>query len=131
MGRLAKHRWQFSLRSLLMLTAAISVLTAVASNVPGFVQVTLLIAAPVLLLIAILQTANILTSDRRPILAAISWSLLAGLFALFAASGLRLYYEEQRLNAPTGTFLWFGVMSACSLASAFRAYQSIRRAFHR
>jgi hypothetical protein len=129
MDKLISQRWQFSIRSLLLLTAGVSVFAAFAANVPGFVQVMLLITAPVLILIAILQSANFLTSDRRPILAAISWSLFAGFFALLAAEGLFMHIAEPRLTEPTGTFLWFGVMSACSLMSGYRAYRSLRQIF--
>ncbi len=69
-------RWQFSTRSLLALTTILSIVLAFSVRVPMLFRVVLILAAPVLLLIAIFYVANFSTSDRRPRVSLLAWALL-------------------------------------------------------
>jgi hypothetical protein len=119
------RRWRFSMRSLLLLMALLSVILAVAVNVPELVKIVLLIAAPVLVVIAILQSANYATSDHRPRLATFSWTLLAVFFVLFSALFLRVHLANALLSEDGTGWLWiFAVMVVCGFVSMYRACRS-------
>jgi hypothetical protein len=77
-----KHRWQFSLRALLVVTAVVAIIVSVAARMPPVLR---LIAGVVCSLYIVIQALEFATSERRPILAAFSW-VLFGL--LFIAIGL-------------------------------------------
>lgn len=117
------ERWQFSVRSLLVLTAILSLVLAFAVNLPGLFKIMLIVAAPVLLIAAILQSANFATSDRRPRLAVLSWSLLGAFFAVYAVAIIRLLVQAggDRVDGP---LLGLAIMAICCLACAYHAYRS-------
>jgi hypothetical protein len=120
-------RWQFSIRGLLLLTALVSAALAVFVNVPGIVRVVLTTAAAVFVVIAVIQSANFATSDQRPLLAAISWALLAVFFAAFCAAIVRPYLMNAESSDSPGGFVFFSfaVMAACCLTCLFRAGRSL------
>jgi hypothetical protein len=123
------NRWRFSIRSLLVLTATLSIVLAFAVNLPELFRVALVIASPVLLIVAILQAANFATSDRRPRLSVLSWILLGTFFALYSAAIFRMLFEVggQDLDWP---YIMLGLMSTCCLVCIFRAcrsYMLVRR----
>lgn len=119
------NRWQFSTRHLLVLTAIVSVILAVAVRMPAVFQIALMVAAPVLFIIAVFQSANFATSDRRPRLAAISWSLMATFFALFAllCFGTSAHARKEMVGFPV--FLGL-TMAGCCLVCIHQALLSIR-----
>ena len=122
-------RWQFSIRGLLIVTAFVSLVLAIAVRLPIFFTVCLSVAAPTLLMIAVLQSANFATSERRPHLALIAWIMLAAFFALYTFAILRASLLGE--NGVSG-FAIFGlaVMSIClitCLAQAWRSYRRIGR----
>ena len=120
-------RWQFSTRSLLVLTALVSVVLAFAVKMPAVFQVMLLLAALVLVVVAIFQTANFATSDNRPRLAVVAWLLLTSFFVIYCA-GIAM---SLTLRAPTsvtpGWLSLFGVMATCAVLSVYRACRSFRQ----
>jgi hypothetical protein len=119
-------KWQFSTRSLLLLTAVVSIILAVAVRLPDFFRIVLLSAAPVLVLIAIFQSANFATSDRRPLLASLSWALFAAFFGAFAFAIAYANLPLERPEDVLGPIIPFGIMAGCCLVAARRAYRSCR-----
>ena len=65
---MTKHRWQFSLRALLVVTAVVAVVVSVAVRMPPVLR---LIAGVVCFLYVVIQALEFATSERRPILAGI------------------------------------------------------------
>jgi len=112
-----QRRWQFSIRSLLVLTAVTSLVLAVAVRLPMFFRVALLISVPVLLVVAVLQSANFATSDRRPRFALLSWTSFAAFFVLFALAIVRAGLSYASLVALC-------LMLACSIACVVQARRS-------
>jgi len=96
-------RWQFSTRHLLVLTAIVSVVLSVAVRMPVFFRVVLAFTAPVLIVVAVLQSANFATSDRRPRLAVVVWLALGSVYATVAlcvVRGVPVLVEARRFFAP-------------------------------
>jgi hypothetical protein len=119
-------RWQFSIRGLLVVTAIISAVLAVAVRLPAFFKVCLLIAAPTLLLmIAAFQSANFATSDRRPRFALFAWIALGSFFACYSFAILKASLRDE--DGVSG-FAVFGlaIMSICCITCLARAWQSYR-----
>ena len=100
-------RWQFSTRSLLLLTAIVSAILALAVSLPIWFQAMIWVAIPVLIVVALFQSANFLTSDRRPRLAILSWTMLAGFFGFYSAAILSLYFARtpasDEITSRTGS----------------------------
>jgi hypothetical protein len=116
--------WQFSTRHLLVLTAIVSVILAVAVRMPAFFRVVLAFAAPVLIVVAILQSANLATSDRRPRLAVVAWLALGSFFAFYCYAILHIAWQNERV----GSLIPFAIMAACCatcIAQAWRSFQLI------
>jgi hypothetical protein len=127
---MSASRWQFSTRSLLVLTAILSIVLAFAVKLPIAFRVALILAAPILLLIAILSVANFATSDRRPRLSIFSWLLLGMFFGLYAIAIARMVLIVGGRNAERWTYVTLGIAAACCLICAYRvwrSYQLIRR----
>jgi hypothetical protein len=118
-------RWQFSTRSLLLLTAIVSAILALAVSMPIWFQAMLIAAVPVLIVVALLQSANFLTSDRRPWLAMLSWSMLAGFFGTYSAAILSLYFARAPASDEVTSRIMFGVMATCSVICVIRACRSL------
>lgn len=102
-------RWQFSIRSLLVLTAVVSLILAFAVKLPDAFRAALLAAVPVLLLVAIFQAANFATSERRPAVSLVSWTLFGGFFAFYS------------LTYASWSSVLLGVMTTCALLCFYRA----------
>ena len=115
-------RWQFSTRSLLVLTALISVVLSVAVRMPTIFRVVLAFTAPVLIMVAILQSANFATSDRRPRLAVIAWLALASFFAFYCSAILHLAWQ----NESVGPLIPFAIMAGCCATCAAQVWRSFR-----
>jgi hypothetical protein len=118
------HRWQFSTRSIFVLVAVLSAVLAFAVNLPEVFQGLLLMAVPICIVIAILQSANFATSDRRPRLATISWALLAVFFALFCRGIWSLFINQAPASDDVASLILFGVMATCCAICAYRAWRS-------
>lgn len=114
------RRWQFSTRNLLVITAIVSAVLAVAVRLPFFFAICLWIAAPTLLLIAVLQSANFATSDHRPRLALLAWIALGSFFALFAFAILLWMLNGREMISGFAVF-GFAVMTVCCGTCLFRA----------
>jgi hypothetical protein len=119
------RRWQFSIRGLLIVTAFVSLVLAIAVRLPILFTVCLSVTAPTLLMIAVLQSANFATSERRPRLALIAWIMLAAFFALYSFAILRASVLGE--NGVSG-FAIFGlaIMSLCLITCLSKAWQSYR-----
>jgi hypothetical protein len=121
---MAKRRWQFSTRWLLVVTAIVSFVLAVAVRLPVFFKGCLLVAAPTLLLIALFQSANFATSDRRPRLALMAWLALGAFFAFFTfAIVMSSIRSEDRMWGFT--VVGFAVMSLCCAVCLAKAWKSL------
>jgi hypothetical protein len=120
-----KDRWQFSTRGLLVLTAIVSFVLAFAVRLPTVFTVILLIAAPVLLLIAVFHTANFATSDRRPRIALLSWLMFATFFALYSSAILSAGLQNER-GVSGGAIFGLSIMCLCCVICLLRAWQSFR-----
>jgi hypothetical protein len=123
------NRWQFSTRHLLVLTAIVSVVLAIAVRMPTFFRVVLAFTAPVLIVVAILQSANFATSDRRPRVALAAWCALGSFFALYSYAILWLGLRSVR-PVPGGAIVLFCVMAGCCatcIVQAWRSYKLIGR----
>jgi hypothetical protein len=123
------NRWQFSTRHLLVLTAIVSVVLAIAVRIPTFFRVVLAFTAPVLIVVAILQSANFATSDRRPRVALAAWCALGSFFALYSYAILWLGLRSVR-PVPGGAIVLFCVMAGCCatcIVQAWRSYKLIGR----
>ena len=116
-------RWQFSIRGLLVLTAIVSLVLAFAVNLPDVFRIMLIVAAPVLVVAAVLQSANFATSDRRPRLSVLSWSVLGAFFAMYAVALFRLLFQPG-VDDDGGLFIGLGLMGGCFLICMYRAYRS-------
>jgi hypothetical protein len=121
----SSKRWQFSTRSLLLLTAIVSAILALAVSLPVWFQVMMGVAIPVLIVVALFQSANFLTSDRRPRLAMLSWTMLAGFFGFYSAAILSLYYARAPESDEITSRIMFGVMATCSVICVIRACRSL------
>lgn len=115
-------RWQFSTRHLLVLTALVSVVLSVAVRMPVFFRVVLAFTAPVLIVVAVLQSANFATSDRRPRLAVLVWLALASFFAFYCAAILNLAWQFESV----GPLFPFAIMAACFATCLAQAWKSFR-----
>src|SRR5262245_27935807 len=122
-------RWQFSVRFLLVLTAILSFVLAFAVKLPDVFQILLVLFGPVLLLAAMLKSANFLTSERRPLLSAISWSMLAAFFGVYVLGLVRLLFLPWPGDAY-GLLLGIAIMVICFLACAIRTYRSYQLVGH-
>src|SRR5262245_48322545 len=120
-----KSRWQFSVRSLLVLTAILSLVLAFAVTWPDVFGFMLILSAPILVLAAILRSANFLTAERRPRLAMLSWSMLGGFFALYVLGLVGVLLQPGK-SSIDGLLLGIATMAACCLTCANRAYRSYR-----
>jgi len=118
-------RWQFSTRSLLLLTAIVSAILALAVSLPIWFQAMIWVAIPVLIVVALFQSANFLTSDRRPRLAILSWTMLAGFFGFYSAAILSLYFARTPASDEITSRIMFGVMATCSVICVIRALRSL------
>jgi hypothetical protein len=121
----SNKRWQFSTRSLLLLTAIVSAILALAVSMPVWFQAMILVAIPVLIGVALFQSASFLTSDRRPWLAMLSWSMLAGFFGFYSAAILSLYFARAPESDEITSRVMFGVMATCSVICVIRACRSL------
>lgn len=119
-------RWRFSTRALLVVTAIVSAVLAVAVRLPTVFTVCLMIAAPTLLIIAVLQSANFATSDRRPRLALVAWMVLAAFFSLYSFAILKMGVLGE--DGVSG-FAVFGlaIMLLCLTTCLAQAWKSWRR----
>jgi len=118
-------RWQFSLRGLLFLMAAVSLVLAFAVSLPDIFKLILIIAAAVLFVIGLFQSANFATSERRPRLAALSWTVLGAFFALFALLCVRGLMAHEAVDFVA--LVMACTMSACCAVCVFSAYRSFRQ----
>jgi hypothetical protein len=115
-------RWQFSTRSLLFLMAMVSAVLAFAVSLPDVFRYFLLVASVSLFVAALLQSANFLTSDRRPLLAMLAWSILGMFFALFAFLCFRAVLV---LGMTDVIAIGLGlVMGSCCMVCGYRALRS-------
>lgn len=117
------NRCQFSTRSLLVLTAIVSVVLAVAVRMPAVFQVALMVAAPVLFVVAIFQSANFATSDRRPRLALVAWTALGSFFAIYSFAIYWFGLQGQESVSAFAVVL-FCVMAGCCLICLAEAWRS-------
>jgi hypothetical protein len=122
-------RRQFSIRGLLVLTAIISAVLAFAVRLPDVFRVLLIIAVPVLLIVAIFQSANFATSDRRPRIALLSWIALGIFFTLLAIGMFRMMVVAGG-DLVTGPIIGLCILIGCAATCAVRAgrcYLMIRK----
>ncbi len=121
------RRWQFSIRGILFLTAIVSGVLAFAVRMPAFFQAILIAAVPILFVVGLLQGANFATSDRRPRMAVVVWSLLGLFFALYTGA---LVWQLFRIDFDAGSvppfLLGIGIMGGSFLVCVFRAYRACR-----
>ena len=106
---MTKHRWQFSLCALLVVTAVVAVVVSVAVRMPPLLR---LIAGVVCFLFVVIQALEFATSERRPTLAAFSWVLFGLLFVaigLFVGSIFGGCFMDGRncVPAPNGRLLTY------------------------
>jgi hypothetical protein len=120
---MSDSRWRFSVRSLLVLTTILSLVLAFVVTWPDVCLYLLILSAPVLVLAAILKSANFLTSERRPRVAMLSWIMLCGFFAFYAFGLLSVLFQPGG-GGVDGPLLGVAIMSACWLACAVRAYRA-------
>jgi hypothetical protein len=116
------NRWQFSTRHLLVLTAIVSVVLAVAVRMPVFFRVMLAFTAPVLIVVAVLQSASFATSDRRPRLAVLAWLALGLFFAFYCTMILILAWQHESV----GPLFPFAFMASCCAICVAQAWRSLR-----
>jgi hypothetical protein len=123
------RRHQFTIRGLLLITALVSVVLAFAVRVPLAFQISLIVAAITLVVVMMLKSASFATSERRPRIAAISWTLLALFFALFSliSCGASIHLLDDRL-VLVPVFLCAS-MTGCCLVSVCQATRAVRHAF--
>src|SRR5262245_55254560 len=88
-------RRQFSTRSLLILTAIASLFLAFAVKLPEVFKFALVGLAVALVIVATLKSAFIVTSDRRPRVALLSWTILLALFAIFSTGLFHLVLRTK------------------------------------
>lgn len=126
-----RGRWQFSVRGLLFATALVAGVLAVAVQLPTLFQVALIVTSIGCFFAAVMWTANFATSDRRPLLAVVSWTLFGAFFSLYAVAVALLAREYNDASvAPTWGFVLGGiaaVMAVCALVCFFRARRSVVR----
>lgn len=122
------RRHQFTIRGLLLFTAVVSVVLAFAVRVPLAFQISLIVAAITLVVVVIFKSANFATSERRPRIAAISWTLLTLFFALFSliTLGASIHQLDDRL-VLVPIFLC-AAMTGCCLVSVYQAIRAVRNA---
>ena len=110
------RRRQFTLRGLLLVTAVVAGALAVAVQLPPVILV-------VLVVVFVSCTAKFATSDRRPLVAAVSWTIFGGFFVAYAGELVR---EVSHLTKPPPLF-WVIVafMGGCGLTCFYRAGKSL------
>ena len=116
-------RWQFSIRGLLVLTTVVAAALTIAIRLPGLFWFLVFVTATVSLLVAIFQSANFMTSDRRPRLSTLSWTLLGTFFALYVAGMLGLFDDPLHSTSPEQQGMGM-IMAACSIVCFYRAARS-------
>ena len=89
---------------------------------PTFFRVVLAFTAPVLIVVAILQSANFATSDRRPRLAVLSWLALGLFFAFYCSVILQMAWQSE----SAGPLIPFAIMAACCATCLAQAWRSFR-----
>lgn len=123
-----KAKRQFSVRGLLIFTAVISVVLAVAVKAPLFFLSAVLTASLSIGLILIFHTANFVTSVSRPRLTLLAWSLIGTFFACFTFLLLNVAIELAENggfgDVPLILFLFVAVMTTCFLLCVFQAARS-------
>lgn len=122
---MSERRWQFSVRGLLVLTAIVSFVLAFAVTLPIAFRWMLIVAAPVLILAAILTSANFATSESRPRLALISWSVLGAFFGLYAFA-VACAVIQSGDGEVAGPLLGFSILVVCFVACVVRGFRCCR-----
>lgn len=127
---MATTRWQFSICGILFFTAIVSGVLAFAVRMPAFFQALLISAVPILFFVGLLQGANFATSDHRPRIAIVAWSLL-GLFFAFYSGALfwQLFQVEFDFHTLPPFLLGISIMGGSFAVCVFRAYRACRLVF--
>ncbi len=120
---MTKHRWQFSLRALLVVTAVVAVAVPVAVRMPPLLR---LIAGVVCFLFVVIQALEFATSERRPILAAFSWVLFGLLFVAIGLFVGSIFGGALRMEEIAFLLL----MGGCALICLFHAGKALLAIHH-
>jgi hypothetical protein len=122
-ARRAKPRWQFSLRTMLLATAILSAMLAVAVNVPILFYVALSAALTAAGLQAAAWSMTRLTSQNRPLVAMVAW-LIFGLF--FLAMAAAFWAPVAGDAASPGLLVLLGLVPlACALHCFVAAWRML------
>jgi hypothetical protein len=122
---MTKPRLQFSIRGILFLTAIVSGVLAFAVRMPAFFQVSLIAAVPILFFVGLLQGANFATSDRRPRMAIVAWSMLGLFFALFTSLIVCVLFQaDLNLRMLPPLLIGIGVMGGCFIVCARQVHRA-------
>jgi hypothetical protein len=106
--------WQFSLRALFLSMAVLSVILAVAVNMPMLFVIALMAATVAAVLQGISLGVTFATSEKRPRLATVSWAA----FALFFFAAGAAFFNARFLISGFAFF-------CCGIISSLRALQAL------
>jgi hypothetical protein len=124
----SRRRWQFSLRALLLFTAAFAAVVSIGARWPVVFQIVLAVSS-VCVLAALMWAANFVTSKSRSGLAALLWFAFGGLYTSYAVVACQPI--GQMASAPLGTWLaTVGVMLVavvCGFVCFYRAGRALVR----
>lgn len=123
------HNWQFSVRTLLLLTAVASLVLAVAVHIPEVIVLSLILGLSWLLVIeGPWEILRLLFSERHPWWSAAAWIVLGTLLlAATAALGWRLA-SSRVTSEPWKIGLVAALYGGLAATSYRAAIRSVRRA---
>jgi hypothetical protein len=122
------NRWQFSLRTLLLVTVILSVVLAIAKRAPEIVKYSALVCGTGILIIeGPARLLNLLVSERHPRWSALLWVLIgSGLLA--AAAGLTWTLATGQVSREPWKLVLVAALYFCLSLLCYRmSFRAIRR----
>jgi hypothetical protein len=116
-----QRRLQFSVRALLLLTALVAVVLAVAVQLPLLFWVSVGIGAILLALQSLVWSVSFATSERRPRLAVISWMLFGGVFTGIGLLVWSILQSNGAAAVDSRELAFYILMGVCTLVCLVRA----------
>lgn len=106
---------------MLLVTALVAVLLTVFVKYPVLIKISLVLAIPALVLIALFHAANIVSSESHPRLSLVFWSAFGAYFWAFSIVAWKATHNGHGVVRSVENLIW--IMVACGAICVFRAFQ--------